>query len=78
MLSPFGVEVDAIQVVLTDLEMTRLVSAVGLVILLYDHLLSLLDEIRFVWSAKYTSTKILFLAMRYGVPPLMIGHTVRE
>ncbi|KAJ7909600.1 hypothetical protein B0H13DRAFT_2661391 [Mycena leptocephala] len=73
----FGVEIDAL--VLADLEKTRLVSAAaGLVILLYDHLLSLPDEIRFVWSAEFTSSKILFLAMRYGVPPLMIGNTVRE
>ncbi|KAJ6504249.1 hypothetical protein C8R47DRAFT_1067188 [Mycena vitilis] len=46
-----------LETMVRDLQKTRLVSAVGLVILLYDHLLSLDDEVRFIWSAKYTSTK---------------------
>jgi len=62
---------------LWNLQETRLVSAVGLVILLYDHLLSLPDEVRFIWSAEFTSSKILFLALRYCVPCVMIGHTVQ-
>ncbi|KAF7369014.1 hypothetical protein MVEN_00228200 [Mycena venus] len=72
---PFGVEVDV--EVLSDLETTRLVSAVGLVILLYDHLLSLPDEVQFIWPAAWTSSKILFLGMRYCVPLVMIVHTIQ-
>ncbi|KAF7377708.1 hypothetical protein MSAN_00193800 [Mycena sanguinolenta] len=64
-------------VALSDLTTTRLVSAAGLVILLYDHLLSFSDEVRFIWSAKLSSSKVLFLGMRYVVPPVMIGHTVQ-
>ncbi|KAJ6466969.1 hypothetical protein C8R45DRAFT_1106388 [Mycena sanguinolenta] len=62
---------------LSDLETTRLVSAAGLVILLYDHLLSFSDEVRFIWSARLSSSKFLFLGMRYLVPPVMIIHTVQ-
>ncbi|KAJ7905053.1 hypothetical protein B0H13DRAFT_2663232 [Mycena leptocephala] len=69
-------DADYVQV-LGDLEKVRLVSAAGLVILIYDHLLSLPDEVRLVWSAKFTSSKILFLALRYCVPIVMIVHTVQ-
>ncbi|KAJ7853522.1 hypothetical protein B0H14DRAFT_3450201 [Mycena olivaceomarginata] len=67
----------AIEELLRDFQTTRLVSAVGLVILIYDHLLSLPDEVRFIWSAKFTSSKVLFLGMRYIVPVVMIVHTVQ-
>ncbi|KAF8201079.1 hypothetical protein K438DRAFT_2015469 [Mycena galopus ATCC 62051] len=62
---------------LNDLEMIRLVSAAGLVILLYDHLLTLPDEVRYIWPAQLTSSKVLFLGMRYIVPWVMIGHTLQ-
>ncbi|KAJ7905052.1 hypothetical protein B0H13DRAFT_2663233 [Mycena leptocephala] len=71
-----SVPLDVVQA-LGDLEKVRLVSAAGLVILIYDHLLSLPDEVRLVWSAKFTSSKILFLALRYCVPIVMIVHTVQ-
>ncbi|KAJ7206452.1 hypothetical protein C8J57DRAFT_356695 [Mycena rebaudengoi] len=45
-------------------------------ILLYDHLLTFGDEVRLIWSAKSSTTKFLFLAMRYVVPSMMILHTV--
>ncbi|KAJ7678242.1 hypothetical protein DFH06DRAFT_1317016 [Mycena polygramma] len=64
--------------IVRDLQKTRLVSAVGLVILLYDHLLSLDDEVRFIWSARFTSSKVLFLALRYIVPVIMLVHTVHR
>ncbi|KAJ7864960.1 hypothetical protein B0H14DRAFT_3443171 [Mycena olivaceomarginata] len=67
----------AIVELVRDFQTTRLVSAVGLVILIYDHLLSLPDEVRFIWSAKFTSSKVLFLGMRYIVPVVMIVHTVQ-
>ncbi|KAJ7254681.1 hypothetical protein B0H12DRAFT_1323394 [Mycena haematopus] len=62
---------------LRDLQVTRLVSAGGLVILLYDHLLSLPDEVRLIWPARLTSSKVLFLGMRYIVPCIMIAHTAQ-
>jgi len=73
LMSSLGLVVEG----LSDLQKTRFVSAVGLVILLYDHLLCLPDEVRFIWSARITSSKILFLGMRYIVPWVMILHTVQ-
>ncbi|KAJ6589018.1 hypothetical protein B0H19DRAFT_1248585 [Mycena capillaripes] len=66
-----------VDVLLRDMEMTRLVSAAGLVILLYDHLLSLSDEVRFIWPAKFTSSKVAFLVMRYAVLLQMIIHIIQ-
>ncbi|KAJ7206445.1 hypothetical protein C8J57DRAFT_1734428 [Mycena rebaudengoi] len=50
--------------------------AAGLVILLYDHLLTFGDEVRLIWSAKSSTTKFMFLATRYLVPSLMILNAV--
>ncbi|KAJ7040843.1 hypothetical protein C8F04DRAFT_1082387 [Mycena alexandri] len=63
--------------VLEDLTIMRFVSAAGLVILLYDHVLSFPQEVRYIWSAQHTSGKWAFLILRYGVPPMMIGHTIQ-
>ncbi|KAJ7621124.1 hypothetical protein FB45DRAFT_135045 [Roridomyces roridus] len=62
---------------LVDLRTTRYTSAAGLVILLYDHVLTLPDEARFIWSANWSSGKILFLALRYLVPMIMIIETIQ-
>ncbi|KAJ7768411.1 hypothetical protein B0H16DRAFT_1785412 [Mycena metata] len=57
---------------LEDLTVVRFVSAAGLVILLYDHVLSFPQEVRYIWSAQHTSGKWAFLILRYG-----IGHTIQ-
>ncbi|KAJ7282968.1 hypothetical protein C8J57DRAFT_1297149 [Mycena rebaudengoi] len=46
-------------------------------ILLYDHLLTLGDEVTFIWPAKSSSPKGLFLFIRYVVPCAMIVYTVQ-
>ncbi|KAJ7740911.1 hypothetical protein DFH07DRAFT_838408 [Mycena maculata] len=61
---------------LVDVRASRYISAAGLTILLYDHLLSLPDEVRFIWSARFTSSKFLFLATRYLVPSVMLVQTI--
>ncbi|KAJ7664209.1 hypothetical protein B0H17DRAFT_1092166 [Mycena rosella] len=67
------------EAVLRDVLVIRYIS--GLLfdsfILLYDHLLSLADEVRLIWSAKFTSSKFLFLTMRYLVPGMMITETIQ-
>ncbi|KAF7334701.1 hypothetical protein MVEN_02300800 [Mycena venus] len=55
---------------------TRYVSAAGLVILLYDHLLTLQDEIEYIWSAPSTVAKTLFLILRYMVPSFLTAQTI--
>ncbi|KAJ7683459.1 hypothetical protein B0H17DRAFT_1074240 [Mycena rosella] len=66
------------EVVLHDVLIIRYIS--GLLfdsfILLYDHLLSLADEVQLIWSAKFTSSKFLFLAIRYLVGSLLIPRRV--
>ncbi|KAH8119517.1 hypothetical protein DFH11DRAFT_450961 [Phellopilus nigrolimitatus] len=47
---------------------TRYVTAVGLVFMLYDHLLTFQDEVNLVWTAKPSFAKKLFLLNRYVVP----------
>ncbi|KAJ7489525.1 hypothetical protein FB451DRAFT_1390677 [Mycena latifolia] len=70
-------ELSLIEEAFHDVILTRYLSAAGLTILIYDHLLSFADEVRLIWSAEYTSSKVLFLAMRYLVPGMMITETVQ-
>ncbi|TCD64734.1 hypothetical protein EIP91_003690 [Steccherinum ochraceum] len=46
---------------------TRYFSAAGLAVLLYDHLLTLDVEIKYVWRAPPSLPKIAFLFNRYMV-----------
>ncbi|KAJ7232079.1 hypothetical protein C8J57DRAFT_177076 [Mycena rebaudengoi] len=66
----------AIEEGLVGLRILNYSCTAGLVILLYDHLLTFGDEVRLIWSAKSSSTKFLFLTMRYLVPFLMILNIV--
>ncbi|KAJ7176555.1 hypothetical protein C8R46DRAFT_1245219 [Mycena filopes] len=69
--------VDLLVQFLQDVTTVRIVGAVGLVILLYDHILSLPEEVRYIWSAQLTSGKWAFLLLRYLVPLVMVGHTIQ-
>ncbi|KAH7925740.1 hypothetical protein BV22DRAFT_1128780 [Leucogyrophana mollusca] len=57
---------------LIHLRASQYLSAAGLVVLLWDHLLTFGDEVRFIWSAKLSAPKVLFLFNRYVVPIAMI------
>ena len=48
------------------------VTAAGTVVLLYDHIMTLPDEYRFVWKAKASFAKYAFLLNRYIVPCVML------
>ncbi|KAF9233262.1 hypothetical protein BU15DRAFT_80281 [Melanogaster broomeanus] len=60
---------------LRDLRVSQYVSAVGLVILLWDHLLTFHDEVQLIWQARLSVPKVLFLINRYVVPIVMIVQT---
>ena len=47
-------------------------TVAGTVVLLYDHLMTLPDEYRFVWKAKKSFAKYAFLLNRYAVPSAML------
>ncbi|PIL33856.1 hypothetical protein GSI_03562 [Ganoderma sinense ZZ0214-1] len=56
-----------------DLNATRYMSAAGLIILLYDHLLTFGDEVQYIWSAPATYAKYIFLLNRYTVLGILIA-----
>ncbi|KAK6977700.1 hypothetical protein R3P38DRAFT_3236810 [Favolaschia claudopus] len=62
-------------VALQNVVATRYVSAAGFVLLLYDHLLTLSDEIEYIWSAPNSVAKVLFLILRYLVPSFIAVQT---
>ncbi|KAG0698165.1 hypothetical protein DFH29DRAFT_1081921 [Suillus ampliporus] len=47
-------------------------AAAGHTLLVYDYLLTLKDEISYIWNAPWTAVKVLFLLNRYGN---LIGQT---
>jgi len=57
------------------IEASQYVSAAGLVILLWDHILTLPDEVPLIWMARLSIPKVLFLFNRYMVPFAMIVQT---
>ncbi|KAF9262048.1 hypothetical protein L218DRAFT_1078234 [Marasmius fiardii PR-910] len=59
---------------LENLQASRYLSIAGLVMLLYDHILSFSDEVELIWKARWTTPKTLFLILRYFVPPFLIVH----
>ncbi|KAN0135477.1 hypothetical protein V8E53_006756 [Lactarius tabidus] len=45
----------------------RYISAVGFTVFIYDLLLTLGDEIQYIWRRPVTNIKVLYLILRYGV-----------
>ncbi|TFK88997.1 hypothetical protein K466DRAFT_585021 [Polyporus arcularius HHB13444] len=50
-----------------ELSATRYMSAIGLMVLLYDHILTFADEVKLIWTAPATYAKYIFLLNRYTV-----------
>ncbi|KAJ7445614.1 hypothetical protein FB451DRAFT_793294 [Mycena latifolia] len=69
-------ELESAIVALQNVATTRYVSVAGFVVLLYDHALTLDDEVKYVWSAPSTVAKILFLILRYMVPLFLLAQTI--
>ncbi|KAI0315684.1 hypothetical protein OF83DRAFT_1084803 [Amylostereum chailletii] len=53
---------------LTHFHVSIYVSVASLSFLLYDHFLTFADEVEYVWKARMTLPKALFLFSRYAVP----------
>ncbi|THG95488.1 hypothetical protein EW145_g7948 [Phellinidium pouzarii] len=51
---------------------TRYMNGIGLVMLIYDHLLTFDDEVRFVWRAKPSFARRAFLINRYLVLVILL------
>jgi len=52
----------------------RYISAVGFSVLVYDLLLTLGDEIQYIWRRPVTSVKVLYLILRYGATAAQVIH----
>ncbi|KAH8822646.1 hypothetical protein DL96DRAFT_1618590, partial [Flagelloscypha sp. PMI_526] len=59
---------------LENIQITRYVSAAGVVVLLYDHLLTFEQEVNYVWKAKRSIARTLFLILRYTVPVFLLVY----
>ncbi|KAG1782189.1 hypothetical protein EV702DRAFT_512201 [Suillus placidus] len=60
---------------LQNLRASQYFSAAGLVILLWDHFLTVHDEVELIWRARWSLPKLLFLFNRYVVPACLIIFT---
>ncbi|KAH8822647.1 hypothetical protein DL96DRAFT_1819377 [Flagelloscypha sp. PMI_526] len=59
-----------------NIQITRFVTGASITVLLYDHLLTFSDEVRFVWRAEGSAARTLFLFLRYSVPACMVIHNL--
>ncbi|EIN11453.1 hypothetical protein PUNSTDRAFT_131618 [Punctularia strigosozonata HHB-11173 SS5] len=57
------------------LQATRYTSAAALVIILYDHLLTIPQEIDVIWTSRWNALKVLCLLSRYLVPTAVLMQT---
>ncbi|KAF8585799.1 hypothetical protein K439DRAFT_1022874 [Ramaria rubella] len=61
-------QLQELSVIIQGLTVTKYLSAAGFIVLLYDHLLLFGDETQYIWRAKWSWSKALFLFNRYTVP----------
>ncbi|KAF5361498.1 hypothetical protein D9758_006155 [Tetrapyrgos nigripes] len=54
---------------------SRYLSIAGVTVIIYDHLLSLDQEVELIWKAPWRTPKALWLFLRYLVPCTLIVHT---
>jgi len=62
-------------IIIGHIQASRYVSGAGLVVLLYDHILTFDQELQSIWHTKMTWSKLLFLFNRYMVPIAMLLRT---
>jgi len=66
---------ESLAVITLHIQACQYVTAAGLVMLLYDHMLTFDQEVQLIWSTKLTLPSLLFLFNRYVVPVAMIIRT---
>ncbi|KAG8806561.1 hypothetical protein FRC17_004924, partial [Serendipita sp. 399] len=52
----------------------RYVNYAAFTFMLYDMLLTLADEVKYIWRARWTVIKVVFLINRYVTPIILIGN----
>jgi hypothetical protein len=68
-------DTETLAVIIGHIQASRYVSGAGLVVLLYDHILTFDQELQLIWHTKMTWPKLLFLFNRYMVPVAMLLRT---
>jgi hypothetical protein len=71
-LAQLGLTPDTVGTVYDRVMATKYLSAAGLVILMYDHILSFPREVRLIWPLPWEYPKIAFIYNRYCVTGYLI------
>ncbi|KAG8833693.1 hypothetical protein FRC17_010225 [Serendipita sp. 399] len=67
-----------LQKTLLNLEASRYLSAAGMIVVLYDTILTLPDEVRLIWPMPFGVIKAIWFLSRYIVPGLIVFSNYRE
>ncbi|KAG9114245.1 hypothetical protein FRC07_007674 [Ceratobasidium sp. 392] len=55
---------------------SKCLSIAGICVLIYDHILTFPDEVRFIWKQKWSIVSTIFVLNRY-ITPLVLAVDVR-
>ncbi|KAI0093427.1 hypothetical protein BDY19DRAFT_923643 [Irpex rosettiformis] len=72
---PFPFTISQLVQALEDARTTKYLGVAGLIVLLYDHALTLSDEVSLVWAAPRSFAKYAYLFNRYMVVICLLGVT---
>jgi len=61
----FQTSIESSRQEVSDIQLLRFLSYAGYSILIYEHLLTIPDEFRLMWSSRYSAVKTIFLFNRY-------------
>ncbi|KAG8695261.1 hypothetical protein FRC09_009269 [Ceratobasidium sp. 395] len=59
-----GIDIHEIELELSHVRASRYLSAAGYVLLLYDYLLTLPDEVRLIWPTSWSLVKVVAMSPR--------------
>lgn len=62
----------------TQANISRTFNAIGIAILFYDQLLSIDDEVEFIWKAQISAPKVSFLMVRYIMPAALFVNAFQQ
>ncbi|CAG7848005.1 SubName: Full=Uncharacterized protein {ECO:0000313/EMBL:CCA69802.1} [Serendipita indica DSM 11827] len=65
-------EARRLPLIMTNLQASRYLSAAGMIVVLYDTILTLPDEFRFIWPMSFGVIKSIWFLSRYVVPGLIV------
>ncbi|KAG9011168.1 hypothetical protein FRB94_009094 [Tulasnella sp. JGI-2019a] len=72
MSTDLQVEVEAMRTVVWNMTFSRYLITTGFCILIYDHLITFSDEVRFIWKRPKNLVSWIFLVNRYFTPAMLV------